>query len=69
MVQYESHLRQYRRNAQLSQEALARRVGVSRQTIVNIERGNNEPRVMLALGLATILGVAVAELFRKESST
>jgi putative transcriptional regulator len=68
MVQYESHVREYRKKAELSQEALARKVNVSRQTIFNIERGVNEPRVMLALALAAILGAAVADLFGKEPS-
>jgi putative transcriptional regulator len=66
MVQYESRLREYRKKAGLSQEALARELKVSRQTIVNIERGLSEPRVMLAIGLALVLGAAVADLFGKE---
>jgi putative transcriptional regulator len=66
MVQYESRLREYRKRAGLSQEALARQLNVSRQTIVNIERGLSEPRVMLAIGLALVLGAAVADLFGKE---
>jgi DNA-binding XRE family transcriptional regulator len=68
MPPFESTVRMYRENLGLSQEALARELGVSRQTVVNIERGTNEPRVLLALALAAILGVAVSELFRKGSS-
>lgn len=62
---YISTVRENREAMGLSQEALARRVGVSRQTIVNIEQGRNEPRVLLALALATALGIAINELFRK----
>ena len=62
---YESRVREYRQQAGLSQEALARQLGVSRQTVVNIEKGLNEPKVRLALALAAILGAAVADLFRK----
>jgi putative transcriptional regulator len=62
---YESTVKEHRKQSGLSQEALARRLGVSRQTIVNIERGRSEPRVLLALAIATVLGVAVHELFRK----
>jgi putative transcriptional regulator len=65
MVRYESHVREFRERAGLSQEELARQLGVSRQTILNIERGTNEPRVLLALALGALLGVAVNELFRK----
>jgi len=60
-----STVREYREKAGLSQEALARKVEVSRQTIVNIERGS-EPRVLLALAIAAVLGVAVSDLFRRS---
>jgi putative transcriptional regulator len=49
----------------MSQEALARQLGVSRQTVVNIERGLSEPRVLLAIAIAAFLSVAVQDLFRK----
>lgn len=65
MTPIESSVRRYREEAGLSQEALARKVDVSRQTIVNIERGASEPRVLLALAIAVVLGVAVKDLFRK----
>ncbi len=63
--QYTSNLKIHRERAGLTQEALARQLGVSRQTVVNIERGTNEPKVFLAIALGTILGVAVSELFRR----
>ena len=62
---YESRVREYRLQRGLSQEALARELGVSRQTIVSIERGSSEPKVLLALAMAAVLGVAVHELFRR----
>ena len=65
---YESDVRRYRQQAGLSQEALARQVGVSRQTVVNIEHGTNEPKVLLAMALAAALGVAINELFRRGLS-
>ena len=61
----DSRVREYRQQAGLSQEALARQVGVSRQTIVNVERGLSEPKVLLALAIAAVFGVAVSDLFRK----
>ena len=66
MAAFESHVREYRIRAGLSQEALARQLGVSRQTVVNVERGANEPKVLLALALAAILGAALSDLFRSE---
>lgn len=50
----------------LSQQELADRVAVSRQTIVAIERGNYSPSVKLALLLAKSLGVPVEQLFELE---
>jgi putative transcriptional regulator len=64
-IKYQSSVRQHRERRGLSQEALARELKVSRQTIVNIERGISEPRVFLALALAALFSVAVADLFRK----
>lgn len=63
---YISTVREHREAQGLSQEALARQVGVSRQTIVNIEQGLNEPKVLLALALAAVLCVAIDELFTKK---
>lgn len=48
---------------------LAAAVGVSRQTIYAIEAGKYVPNAMVVLKLADILGVAVEELFRLQSSS
>ncbi len=69
MPTFESTVREYRLRAGLSQEGLSRLLGVSRQTVVNIERGESEPRVFLALAMAAIFGVAVGELFRRKSAS
>lgn len=66
MVRYESRLRELRQGKRLSQEALARELGVSRQTIVNIERGVSEPKVFLALAIAALLSVEVTDIFRRS---
>lgn len=65
MADFESNVRHYREQAGLTQEALARQLEVSRQTIANIERGSSEPRVLLALAIALALGVAIGDLFGK----
>jgi putative transcriptional regulator len=51
-------------NGEMTQEELARRTGVTRQTIVAIERGNYNPSVGLALRIARVFGVTVEEVFR-----
>ena len=50
-------------------QELAERVGVTRQTILSIERGRYNPSVGLALRLAEVFGVPVEELFEIEVET
>ncbi len=47
----------------MTQEALAEVVGVSRQTIIAIEKGNYTPSVLLALKIARSFDVRVEHLF------
>ncbi len=47
----------------MTQQELAARVGVTRQTILSIERGRYNPSVGLALRLAGSFGVPVERLF------
>jgi putative transcriptional regulator len=62
-----NHVRRHRRELpQLTQQALADRVGVTRQTIVSIERGQYNPSVGLALRIASVLGVSVEVLFEVD---
>lgn len=53
----------YREKTGITQEDLASSVGVSRQTIIAMEKGNYEPSLGLALKLAKIFKVRVEELF------
>ena len=59
-----NHVRRHRRQLHdMTQQELADRVGVTRQTILSIERGRYNPSVGLALRLARTFGVAVEVLF------
>lgn len=49
---------------EMSQAELAESVGVSRQTIVAIEKGNYNPSIELALRLSKALGATIEELFQ-----
>lgn len=62
-----NQLRPLRQLANLTQQDLAERVQVSRQTIVSIESGKYVPSTVLALKLADKLGCSVADLFVLES--
>ena len=59
-----NHVQTRRTERELTQETLAEKVGVSRQTIISIEKGNYTPSVALALKLARVLKVSVEELFK-----
>lgn len=50
----------------LTQEALAKMIGVSRQTINSIEKGKYVPSTVLALKMAEIFDVNVNEIFELE---
>ena len=54
---------QRRRQLGLSQEALADAVGVSRQTINAIEKGDYNPTIKLCLAICRRLGKTLDELF------
>jgi putative transcriptional regulator len=62
-----NRVRQVRQAQDLTQEALAQAVEVSRQTIISLEKGNYTPSVKLALQLANILGTQVEDLFWLEA--
>lgn len=47
----------------LTQEELAVRVQVSRQTIISIEKGNYVPSVLLALKIAGVFRTPVSDIF------
>lgn len=56
-------IREWRKALGLSQEELAKRCGVSRQTINAIENNKYDPTLALAFALARELGVLVDQLF------
>lgn len=47
----------------ITQEDLAVAIGVTRQTIISIEKGNYVPSVLLALKIADFFKVPVEEVF------
>ena len=66
MARLQSHVRQYREREELRQDELAAAVGVSRQTIIAVEKNGYTPSTELALRLARVLGATVEELFSLE---
>ena len=58
-----NNLKEIRQKNALSQEELAESVGVSRQTIISIEKSVYQPTITLALKLSKKLKVSVETLF------
>lgn len=50
----------------LTQEDLAKLIGVSRQTINAVEKGKFVPSTLLALKMSQVFGVSVNQLFSLE---
>lgn len=59
-----NRIRDYRVERGLTQDELAQAVGVSRQSIISIERGRYTPSLYLALRLAQFFQCSVDELFK-----
>lgn len=59
-------LKAARASRDLSQEALAQLVGVSRQTINAIEKGDYNPTIRLCLAICHALDKTLDELFWEE---
>ena len=64
-----NHIKQHRARLDLTQEQLAGRVGVRRQTIIAIEKRQYVPSAMLAFQIARELGMKVDDLFELHEDT
>lgn len=61
-----SHLKTYRQTAGLTQEELAQKLGVTRQTINAIEQGKYQPTLHLAWQCAKLFKVRIEDIFQFE---
>ena len=63
-----NRLKVARAEADLTQEELAKRIGVSRQTINAVESGRYVPSTVLALKMAQVFGKPVEDFFFLEEN-
>lgn len=63
-----NNIRVERARVRMSQQELAERAEVTRQTIAAIEQGRFNPSTVLALKIARIFGLTVEQLFELEES-
>ena len=57
-------IREHRARKNITQEELARAVGVRRETIGHLENGKYNPSLKLGFDIAKVLDVPVEELFK-----
>jgi putative transcriptional regulator len=68
MAEYVSNrLQKIRVKKNMTQEELGKAVGVTRQTIIAMEKGNYTPSVLLALKIAKCFKMKVEDIFSLES--
>jgi putative transcriptional regulator len=61
-----NRLRELREERGLTQEELAKALGVTRQTIIAIEKGKYDPSLRLAFKIARFFGVKIEDIFVYE---
>lgn len=66
MAELKTKLKEYRARENMKQGELAERVGVRRETIIRLEKGQYNPSLKLAMDIAGVFGVTVEELFSFE---
>ena len=58
-----TRIKEFRARYDLTQEDLAKKVGVRRETIVFLEKGKYNPSLLLAYNVAKALNTSIEELF------
>ena len=59
-------LKEYRAGRNMKQGELAELVGVRRETIIRLEKGQYNPSLKLAMDISAVFGTTVEELFSFE---
>lgn len=63
MIKLHNSIRMYRAHVRMSQQELAKKVGVRRETISSLESGKYNPSLMLAMMISKALDVPIDTLF------
>lgn len=61
-----NRLKVYRAMYDLTQEALAQKLGITRQTVLSIEKGKYDPSLELAFKIANLFKVKIEDIFVYE---
>lgn len=63
MAEFECNLKKYRQMKNLTQEQLAEKVGVRRETIMRLEKAQYNPSLKLAIDISRVVEIPIEELF------
>ena len=63
MAELKTKLKEYRARENMKQGDLAEKVGVRRETIIRLEKGQYNPSLKLAMDIAKVFGVTVEDIF------
>lgn len=66
MMTIENNIKMYRAKYNLTQSELAKKVQVTRQTIISLEKGSYVPSLELAMNLSETFNVSVENIFYKQ---
>jgi putative transcriptional regulator len=58
----------YRAMYDLTQEALARKLGITRQTVLSIEKEKYDPSLELAFKIANLFNVTIEDIFSYQAN-
>ena len=63
MAEFECRLKQYRQLKGLSQEQLAAKVGVRRETIIRLEKAQYNPSLKLTIDISRAVDAPIEDIF------
>lgn len=64
-----NHVRLYRQQHKWTQEQFAERIGVTRQTVISLEKGSYTPSLLLAMQIGRVFDRPIEELFQLEEES
>lgn len=62
-----NNVKELRTQKDISQGKLAELVGVTRQTIISLEKGSYVPSLLLAMRISEVLNTPIEKIFKKEN--
>ena len=63
MGDFKCNLKKYRQLKELTQEQLADKVGVRRETIMRLEAGKYNPSLKLAIDISRVVNTSIEDIF------